>query len=73
MTLSIIQRIAKLDATVAIANTVAPANDSANDRGCKDSIDRISIRWPGGRMQTVESVGVDQILTITEPLPGDLA
>ncbi len=45
MTLSIIQRSAKLDATVAIANTVAPRNENTNERGCNDSIDRINVQF----------------------------
>jgi hypothetical protein len=49
MTLSITQRIAKLDATVASAKTAAPLNAIANGRGWSDSIERISCQFRRAR------------------------
>ncbi|MCP4249781.1 MAG: CRTAC1 family protein [bacterium] len=39
--------------------------------GAAATIDEITIRWPSGRVQTITGVGVDQILTVTEPARGD--
>jgi hypothetical protein len=30
-------------------------------------VDRIEIRWPGGRIQILENVPINQILKINEP------
>ena len=35
--------------------------------GASTRIDRIEITWPGGRRQTLQNVGVDQLLTVREP------
>ncbi len=35
--------------------------------GAATSIDKITVRWPSGRVQTLENVGVDRILTVEEP------
>jgi hypothetical protein len=35
--------------------------------GASTRIEKIEITWPGGRRQTLENVGVDQILTVREP------
>ena len=35
--------------------------------GTADVIDRLIVRWPSGRVQTLEHVGVDRVLTVEEP------
>ena len=35
--------------------------------GAADRVDSVTIRWPGGRVQTLTDVAVNQRLTITEP------
>ncbi len=46
---------------------------SASDRrlviglGAETVVPRIEIRWPGGRVQTLERVKADQILLVREP------
>jgi len=35
--------------------------------GSARTVDRVEIRWPSGRVSTIENVKVDQVLTITEP------
>ncbi len=30
-------------------------------------IDKLTVRWPSGRVQTLENVGVDRVLTVEEP------
>ena len=49
ITLSITQRIAKLDATVAKANTAAPEKAITKGLGCSDSIERISCQFRRAR------------------------
>ena len=34
--------------------------------GSRDNIERIEVRWPGGGVDVLENVAVDQLLTITE-------
>jgi hypothetical protein len=34
--------------------------------GAADRIERLEIRWPSGRTQTLENVGSNQILTVRE-------
>jgi hypothetical protein len=34
--------------------------------GMSTRVDRIDVRWPGGRIDTVRDVAVNQIVTITE-------
>ena len=29
-------------------------------------VDRIDVRWPGGRIETIRDVAADQIVTVTE-------
>ena len=35
--------------------------------GTHEKVDRIEVRWPSGRISTLENVKVNQILTVTEP------
>jgi hypothetical protein len=35
--------------------------------GQRTQVDRLTIRWPSGIVQTLENVKADQILTVTEP------
>jgi hypothetical protein len=35
--------------------------------GSAATIDRILIRWPSGREQTLEKVSTDRVLTVEEP------
>ena len=35
--------------------------------GQHEKVDRIEVRWPSGRVSTLENVKVNQVLTITEP------
>jgi hypothetical protein len=35
--------------------------------GAADIIDKLTVRWPSGRVQTLENVGVDRVLTVEEP------
>ena len=35
--------------------------------GAATAIDRIVVKWPSGREQTLEKQGVDQVLTVQEP------
>ncbi|MGC9224105.1 MAG: CRTAC1 family protein [Terracidiphilus sp.] len=35
--------------------------------GAADLIDKLTVRWPSGRVQTLENVGVDRVLTVEEP------
>ncbi|MBI2497356.1 MAG: VCBS repeat-containing protein, partial [Opitutae bacterium] len=35
--------------------------------GASTTVDRISIKWPGGAMQELTAVAADQILSVTEP------
>ena len=49
MTLSITHRIAKLEVTVASANTAAPENAITNGFGCNESIERINCQFRRAR------------------------
>lgn len=55
----ITHRIAKLDATVASANTAAPQNEIVNDRGCSINIERIRRQF----RRNLDSVGVSPEVT----------
>lgn len=35
--------------------------------GAATVIDKLTVRWPGGRVQTLENVDVDRVLTVEEP------
>ncbi len=35
--------------------------------GSATAADKIEVRWPSGRTQTLENVKADQLLTLTEP------
>jgi hypothetical protein len=35
--------------------------------GAADIIDKLTVRWPSGRVQTLENLGVDRVLTVEEP------
>jgi hypothetical protein len=35
--------------------------------GAKNQVDLVEIRWPGGSLQRLSAVGVDQVLTVYEP------
>jgi hypothetical protein len=35
--------------------------------GAATGIDKIVVKWPSGRVQTLEKQGVDQALTVEEP------
>ncbi|MCJ7754199.1 MAG: CRTAC1 family protein [Thermoanaerobaculales bacterium] len=35
--------------------------------GTSDKVDRVEVRWPSGRVSTIENVKVNQIITVTEP------
>jgi hypothetical protein len=37
--------------------------------GPRPKVDRLEIHWPGGTVQTLENVAVDQILKVREPKP----
>ena len=36
--------------------------------GSCQKVDRVSIRWPGGRRQVIENLGTDRYVTVDEPL-----
>jgi len=35
--------------------------------GATDTLDSVTIRWPGGQVQTLDSVGVDRLITVEQP------
>jgi hypothetical protein len=35
--------------------------------GTASSIDKLTIRWPSGREQVIESAAVDRVITVEEP------
>jgi hypothetical protein len=35
--------------------------------GTASSIDKLTIRWPSGREQVIESPAVDRVITVEEP------
>jgi hypothetical protein len=35
--------------------------------GKSQKVDRIEVRWPSGRISTLDNVEVNQIITVTEP------
>jgi hypothetical protein len=37
--------------------------------GARDHLDRIEIRWPSGRLQSIENPPVDRVLRVKEPRP----
>ncbi len=74
---------ARLEVATPLATTVQEVSGGAG-RGSQNSlpvefglgaattIDEIVVRWPNGGLQMLQDVTVDQVLTITEPLWGDL-
>jgi hypothetical protein len=39
--------------------------------GAATTVDKLTVRWPSGREQTLEKLGVDRVLTIEEPKLGE--
>ena len=39
--------------------------------GTAERVDRLTVHWPGGAVQTVEAIDVDQVLLLREPPPAD--
>jgi hypothetical protein len=74
---------ARIEVTTALMTTVQEVSGGAGrgsqnslpvefGLGSAETVEQITVFWPSGGAQAIENAAVDQILTVTEPLWGDM-